>query len=194
MTIIGVLSLQGAVAEHLECLNSLGNVRGLAVNTRAQLERVDALIMPGGESTTMGKLLMEYDLKQPLQDRIKEGMPVWGTCAGMILLANQIVNQDWTYLNVLDVAVRRNGYGSQLDSFQTRAVVDQVSPEPFPLVFIRAPYIEQVGPEVEVLLRLEGHVVAVKQQNILATAFHPELTGDLRFHQFFANMLLQGAA
>jgi len=193
MATIGVLSLQGAVAEHLDCLNKLGNVRGLEVKTSQQLEQVDALIIPGGESTTMGKLLAEYDLIHPLQDRIKGGMPVWGTCAGMILLANKIVNQDWTYLNVLDVAVRRNAYGSQLDSFQAQAVVERVSPEPFPLVFIRAPYIEKVGLNVEVLLRLDGHIVAVKQHNMLATAFHPELTGDLRFHQFFVNMLNGGA-
>lgn len=189
MATIGVLSLQGAVTEHLACLNQLEIVRGVAVKTRPPLEKVDALIIPGGESTAIGKLLKEYDLIAPLQERIKGGMPVWGTCAGMILLANRIVNQDTTYLNVLDVAVRRNAYGSQLDSFQAQAVVEKVSPEPFPLVFIRAPYIEQVGPEVEVLLCLDGHIVAVQQQHILATAFHPELTGDLRFHRFFVNML-----
>ncbi len=193
MATIGVLSLQGAVTEHLACLNQLENVRGVAVKTRPPLEKVDALIIPGGESTAIGKLLKEYDLIAPLQERIKGGMPVWGTCAGMILLANRIVNQDTTYLNVLDVAVRRNAYGSQLDSFQAQAVVEKVSPEPFPLVFIRAPYIEQVGPEVEVLLCLHGHIVAVQQQHILATAFHPELTGDLRFHRFFVNMLNEAA-
>lgn len=193
MANIGVLALQGAVAEHLACLNALDDVTARAVKTRAQLDEVDALIMPGGESTTMGKLLVEYDLMKPLQDRIQKGMPVWGTCAGLILLANQIVNQDWTYLNVLDVAVRRNAYGTQLDSFTSRAVVDKVSPEPMPLIFIRAPFIEKAGPEVEVLLRLNGHIVAVRQRNILATAFHPELTGDLRFHQFFVN-ILSGAA
>lgn len=189
MANIGVLALQGAVAEHLACLNALDDVTAKEVKTRAQLDEVDALIMPGGESTTMGKLLVEYDLINPLQDRIQKGMPVWGTCAGMILLANQIVNQNWTYLNVLDVAVRRNAYGTQLDSFFSRAVVEKVSPEPMPLVFIRAPFIEKAGPEVEVLLRLNGHIVAVRQRNILATAFHPELTGDLRFHQFFVSML-----
>jgi 5'-phosphate synthase pdxT subunit len=193
MANIGVLALQGAVAEHLACLNALEDVAARVVKTRAQLDDIDALIMPGGESTTMGKLLVEYELMRPLQERIKQGMPVWGTCAGMILLANQIVNQDWTYLNVLDVAVRRNAYGSQLNSFVTRTVVEKVSPEPMPLVFIRAPYIEKAGPQVEVLLRLNGHIVAVRQNNILATAFHPELTADLRFHQFFVNML-NGAA
>lgn len=193
MVNIGVLALQGAVAEHVSCLNALDNIKATAVKTRAQLEEVQALIMPGGESTTMGKLLKEYDLMQPLHERIQNGMPVWGTCAGMILLAKRIVNQDWTYLNVLDVAVRRNAYGTQLDSFCTQAVVEKVSPEPMPLVFIRAPYIEKAGPQVEVLLHLNGHIVAVRQRNILATAFHPELTGDLRFHQFFVN-LLDGAA
>lgn len=193
MANIGVLALQGAVTEHLACLNALEDVAARVVKTRAQLDDIDALIMPGGESTTMGKLLVEYELMRPLQERITQGMPVWGTCAGMILLANQIVNQDWTYLNVLDVAVRRNAYGSQLNSFVTRAVVEKVSPEPMPLVFIRAPYIEKAGPQVEVLLRLNDHIVAVRQNNILATAFHPELTADLRFHQFFVNML-NGAA
>ena len=166
---------------------------GCGGQNQATAGKVDALIIPGGESTAIGKLLKEYDLIAPLQERIKGGMPVWGTCAGMILLANRIVNQDTTYLNVLDVAVRRNAYGSQLDSFQAQAVVEKVSPEPFPLVFIRAPYIEQVGPEVEVLLCLHGHIVAVQQQHILATAFHPELTGDLRFHRFFVNMLNEAA-
>lgn len=191
VTTIGVLALQGAVAEHMEHLNRLGNIRGVLVKKEAQLQAVDGMILPGGESTTMGKLLHEYGMMQPLRDRIIAGMPVWGTCAGMILLAKHIVNQGRNYLDVLDASVRRNAYGSQLDSFQTTRVIEKVSKNPIPLVFIRAPYIEQVGPQAEILLELDGHIVAVEQQHILATSFHPELTPDLSMHRYFAEKILR---
>ena len=190
MTTIGVLALQGAVAEHMEHLNRLGNVRGVLVKTEAQLQAVDGMSRRGGESTTMGKLLHEYGMMQLLRDSIMADMPVWGTCAGMILLSKHIVKQDWSYLDVLDASVRRNAYGSQLHSFQTTRVIEKVSGTRIPLVFIRAPYIEQVGPQAEILLELDGHVVAVEQQHILATSFHPELTSDLTMHRYFADKIV----
>lgn len=183
---IGVLALQGAVAEHLNCLDQVEGVEPVGVKTFQQLQAVDGLILPGGESTTMGKLLRDYALMNPLRERIIRGMPVWGTCAGMILLANHIVNQEVRYLQVLDVQVKRNAYGGQLESFSTQAVVPEVARLPIPLTFIRAPYIDRVGPGVRVLLTLDEHIVAVEQGNILATSFHPELTDDLNFHRYFA--------
>lgn len=185
MSKIGVLAMQGAVAEHMDLLARIDGVQALQIKKASQLADIDGLIMPGGESTTMGKLLRQYDIMDPLRERIKQGMPVWGTCAGMILLAQRIVSQDESYLGVLDVTVRRNAYGSQLDSFHTRAVIPKISDYPLPLTFIRAPYIEEAGPEVEVLLELDGKIVAVEQNNVLATSFHPELNEDLSFHQYF---------
>lgn len=185
MSKIGVLAMQGAVAEHMNLLARIDGVQALQIKKASQLADIDGLIMPGGESTTMGKLLRQYDIMDPLRERIKQGMPVWGTCAGMILLAQRIVSQDESYLGVLDVTVRRNAYGSQLDSFHTLAVIPKISDYPLPLTFIRAPYIEEAGPEVEVLLELDGKIVAVEQNNVLATSFHPELNEDLSFHQYF---------
>lgn len=182
---IGVLALQGAVAEHLRCLKEIAGVEAIAVKNLQQLQAVNSMILPGGESTAMGKLLRDYGLMAPLRERILNGMPVWGTCAGMILMANHIINQPESYLQVLDVRVKRNAYGGQLESFCTRAVIPSVSPHRIPLTFIRAPYIEQVGPGVRVLLNLDDHIVAVEQDNILATSFHPELTDDLSFHRYF---------
>ncbi len=187
MSIIGVLSMQGAVAEHLDLLAKIDGVQVLQVKKASQLDDIDGLIMPGGESTTMGKLLRQYNIMDPLRERIKRGMPVWGTCAGMILLAQKIINHDDSYLGVLDVTVRRNAYGSQLDSFHTTALIPKIADYPLPLTFIRAPYIEEAGPEVEVLLSLDGKIVAVEQNNVLATSFHPELNEDLSFHQYFVN-------
>lgn len=177
--------MQGAVAEHLDLLARIDGVQALQIKKASQLDDIDGLIMPGGESTTMGKLLRQYSIMDPLREKIACGMPVWGTCAGMILLAQRIVNQSDSYLGVLDVSVRRNAYGSQLDSFHTRAVIHKIADYPLPLTFIRAPYIEEVGPGVEVLLQLDGKIVAVEQNNVLATSFHPELNEDLSFHQYF---------
>ncbi|WP_422446377.1 pyridoxal 5'-phosphate synthase glutaminase subunit PdxT [Thermoanaerobacterium sp. DL9XJH110] len=184
---IGVLALQGAVREHMNMIIKAGE-EPVAVKNRAGLEQVDALILPGGESTAIGKLMSDFGLKDEIVRRAKEGMPVWGTCAGMILLAKHIVNQDSTHLNLMDIWVRRNAYGSQLDSFITHRAVPGVSENPIPLVFIRAPYVEKVGPEVKVLLEIDGKVVAARQGNLLATAFHPELTEDLSFHRYFISM------
>nr|WP_238528229.1 pyridoxal 5'-phosphate synthase glutaminase subunit PdxT [Acetonema longum] len=183
---IGVLALQGAVKEHLDHLNALPQIRGVAVKKAADLAPVAGLILPGGESTAMGKLLREFLLSRAILDRIQEGMPVWGTCAGMILLARTIAGQETGYLGVMDICVRRNAYGSQLDSFSTEALIPAVSAAPVPLVFIRAPYVEEAGADVTVLAKVDGHIVAVEQDHMLATAFHPELTDDLSFHRYFA--------
>ncbi|HML88199.1 MAG TPA: pyridoxal 5'-phosphate synthase glutaminase subunit PdxT [Methylomusa anaerophila] len=183
---IGVLALQGAVKEHLDRLNSLPDVAGLAVKKAADLNNIDGLILPGGESTTIGKLLREFNLSPILIDKINRGLPVWGTCAGMILLAKAIIGEETRHLGVMDICVRRNAYGSQLDSFATELVIPKVSSSPVPLVFIRAPYVEETGKDVQILARVDGKIVAVEQGNMLATAFHPELTDDLTFHRYFA--------
>lgn len=187
--IVGVLALQGAVREHMNMIKKAGAMP-LAVKTRDDLKKIDALILPGGESTTMGKLMREFNLKDEIIRRAKEGMPIWGTCAGMILLAKHIVNQENTHLNLMDIWVRRNAYGSQLDSFITCRPVPEISESPIPMVFIRAPYVEKVGPDVKVLSEIDGKVVAARQQNLLATAFHPELTEDLKFHKYFIEKMV----
>ncbi len=186
---IGVLALQGSVIEHIQCLEKIDGIKVVEVKKAEQLLEIDGLILPGGESTTIGKLLREYDMLEPLQHLIKAGLPVWGTCAGMILLAKDIVDQNEVYLDVLDVSVRRNAYGTQLDSFQSSAVVEKVAEHDISLTFIRAPYIEKCGLGVDVLLVLNGNIVAVEQDNILATSFHPELSNDLSFHKYFINKI-----
>jgi 5'-phosphate synthase pdxT subunit len=186
--IVGVLALQGAVREHMQMIARVG-ATPLAVKTRDELKKIDALILPGGESTTIGKLMTEFNLKDEIIRRAKEGMPVWGTCAGMILLAKHIVNQENTHLDLMDIWVRRNAYGSQLDSFITSQEVPEVSDGTVPMVFIRAPYVEKVGPDVKILSEIGGKVVAARQGNLLATAFHPELTEDLSFHKYFLRII-----
>ncbi|MFZ5974822.1 MAG: pyridoxal 5'-phosphate synthase glutaminase subunit PdxT [Bacillota bacterium] len=187
---IGVLSLQGSVAEHLACIENAG-ARPVPVKTRNTLGNVDALILPGGESTTLGILLREFGLTEPLRNSIGDGLPVWGTCAGMILLAKQIEGQETCHLGVMDIAVRRNGYGSQLNSFTARAVILEVSQDPMPLVFIRAPYIEKTWGSTQEMLTMNGRLVAARQGHMLATAFHPELTGDLSFYRYFIDKIVK---
>ncbi len=187
MKTIGVLALQGAVAEHLNKLEQLG-AQGRKIRNPDELAQIDGLIIPGGESTAIGKLLDNFALTQPLSKQISDGMPVWGTCAGMILLAKKIHGQEKTYLNAMDIAVRRNAYGSQLESFTTMQTIIQVSDKKLPLVFIRAPYIEAVGKNVAVLSKIDDNIVAARQRNMLATSFHPELTDDTSFHQYFLSV------
>ncbi len=186
---IGVLSLQGAVREHLDKLNQIDNVDAFSVKYKNDIENIDGLIIPGGESTAMGRLLADFNLTQPLKARIESGMPVWGTCAGMILLAKKITNDQRRHLEVMDIEVMRNGYGRQLDSFITNVSVPQVSDSEIPLVFIRAPYVVDVASQVKVLLKVDDHIVACREGNMLATSFHPELTDDLSFHRYFADMI-----
>ena len=187
---IGVLSYQGSVIEHIRAINSLENAVGVEVKTLEALNSVDGLIIPGGESTTIGKLLDIFGLKEPLKKRIEDGMCVWGTCAGLILLAKNIVGEK-PYLDVMDITVRRNAYGRQIDSFNTNQVIEEFSDKPIPLIFIRAPWIESAGSGVKVLCSLDGHIVAGREKNMLVTSFHPELSDDNTVHKYFAGMIEQ---
>ncbi len=189
MVRVGVLGFQGSVEEHVKSLYKIDNVLPCIVKTKRDLDNVDGIILPGGESTTIGKLLKDFDMLDVLKEKIEEGMPVWGTCAGMILLAKKIINQDEVYLSVIDIKVRRNAYGSQLDSFVTREVIKEVSDNPIPMVFIRAPWIEECGENVEVLSVVDKRIVAAKSNNILVTSFHPELTNDVSFHRYFVDLV-----
>jgi 5'-phosphate synthase pdxT subunit len=186
---IGVLALQGAFAAHLDLLSSL-DVVGRPVRLPSDLEGLDGLILPGGESTTMSNLLRSYDLLGPLNEFISAGHPVFGTCAGMILLSDRILDgrADQIALKSIDIVVRRNGYGRQVDSFETDIDVDGFD-SAFHAVFIRAPRIEEVGPDVDVLARHEGVPVLVRQGTVMAASFHPELTNDDRIHRLFADMV-----
>jgi 5'-phosphate synthase pdxT subunit len=182
---IGVLALQGAVQEHLDALQALPEVNAVPIKKASELENIDGLILPGGESTTMGKLLKQYEISPILIEKIHSGFPVWGTCAGMILLAKDIAGGEDAHLGVMDITVRRNAYGSQLDSFMTEINLPKISNSPIPLVFIRAPYVEKTAGNVKILAEVDGNIVAVEQDNILATSFHPELTKNLSFHRYF---------
>lgn len=192
---IGVLALQGDVLEHLRHLEEAG-ARAIRVRRRSELDAVDGLVLPGGESTAMSRLLDVYDMYDPVAERISSGMPVFGSCAGMILLATDVLDtrSDATWFSAIDMTVRRNAFGRQVDSFETDLVVDPLGPEPLRTVFIRAPWVETVGPEVEVLARVRAsdgrdHVVAVRQGDALATSFHPEVTTDVRVHRYFLDMV-----
>jgi len=183
---VGVLALQGAFREHREVLDALG-VETVEVRTAAELGALDALILPGGESTTMSQLLDSSGVRAPLAERLADGLPVLGTCAGMILLAREVVDgrPDQESFGAVDVAVRRNAYGRQRDSFEADLAVDGLAGGPFPGVFIRAPRIESVGDGVEVLAVHEGAPVLARQGAVVVTSFHPELSGDLRLHEWF---------
>ena len=189
MRTVGVLALQGSFLEHLQMLNKIDGVKPIQVKNLSNLEQVDGLILPGGESTTQGKLLRDFELMEPLREKIKKGLPVWGTCAGMILLAKQIQGGEPMHLGVMDITVQRNAYGGQLDSFSYVAVIPGVSKEPFPLVFIRAPWIESAGNGVQRLAVKDGKIIAARERNLLATSFHPELTDNAQFHKYFLSIL-----
>ncbi|MCH1883049.1 pyridoxal 5'-phosphate synthase glutaminase subunit PdxT [Agrococcus sp. ARC_14] len=183
---VGVLALQGDVREHVSVLTTLGAEVSL-VRTPAQLEAVDGLVLPGGESSVIDKLARLFGLREPIIDRIADGMPVYGTCAGLILLADRILDGLPSQLPFggIDVDVRRNAFGSQVDSFETALEVPALGEEPVHATFIRAPVVERVGTGVEVLARVGERVVAVEQGALLGTAFHPEVEGELRFHRRF---------
>jgi 5'-phosphate synthase pdxT subunit len=193
---IGVLALQGDVREHLAALTESG-ADALAVRRRAELDSVDGLVIPGGESTTMSKLLGVFDLYDPLRQRLADGMPAYGSCAGMIMLASSILDTrtDARHLDALDITVRRNAFGRQVESFETDLEVAGITDAtPMRAVFIRAPWVESTGDGVEVLARVPdgpaaGRVVAVRQGDVLATSFHPEVTGDRRVHAYFVDMV-----
>nr|WP_314145422.1 pyridoxal 5'-phosphate synthase glutaminase subunit PdxT [uncultured Rhodococcus sp.] len=192
---VGVLALQGDVREHLAALESSG-AHGVTVRRPAELAQIDGLIIPGGESTTMSTLLGVFDLLDPLRARLAEGLPAYGSCAGMILLASEILDTrpDARHLDSLDITVRRNAFGRQVDSFETDLDVTGIDGGPVRAVFIRAPWVERVGEHVEVLATVPhgpaaGRVVAVRQNSVLATSFHPEVTGDDRVHALFVDMV-----
>jgi pyridoxal 5'-phosphate synthase pdxT subunit len=185
---VGILALQGDFAEHSDMLSSLG-ARPHLVRKASQLDTIDGLIIPGGESTTICRLMAAFDMLEPLR-KFAQRKPVWGTCAGMIVLARRASDLDLPSISQLDIGVRRNAFGRQLDSFETDITIPVVGAQPFHAVFIRAPVVDEVGPDVDVLARLEdGRIVAVQDGNLLATAFHPELTGDSRLHGHFLRMI-----
>ncbi|NHA68484.1 pyridoxal 5'-phosphate synthase glutaminase subunit PdxT [Phycicoccus flavus] len=195
---VGVLALQGDVREHLEALAEHG-ARPVTVRRPRELAEVDGLVVPGGESSTMDKLVRAFDLQGPLRERIADGLPVYGSCAGMILLADRLVDRapGQETLGGMDVLVRRNAFGRQVDSFESDLHVRELGGEPLRAVFIRAPWIEEAGPDVQVLARVEsgpaeGRVVAARQGRLLATSFHPEVTGDHRVHAYFVDLVRRG--
>jgi pyridoxal 5'-phosphate synthase pdxT subunit len=193
---VGVLALQGDTREHLAALRDAGT-SAVTVRRREELEAVDALVIPGGESTTMSHLLRDLDLLEPLRKRLADGFPAYGACAGMILLASEILDagadgREAVPLGGIDITVRRNAFGRQVDSFEGDVEFSGFD-DPVHAVFIRAPWVERVGDGVQVLARAAGHVVAVRQGRVLATAFHPEMTGDRRIHRLFVD-IVNGAA
>jgi 5'-phosphate synthase pdxT subunit len=188
--LVGVLALQGDVDEHLAALQRCG-ATAIPVRTPADLARVDALILPGGESTTVMKLLERFGLGQPIVERTLAGMPLWGTCMGMIVAAHDVVGLEQPTLDLIDITVRRNAFGRQNDSAQVDLAIPALGSTPFPAIFIRAPWIERHGPAVELLARREGHGVMAREGNVLATSFHPELGTDGRVHQYFLEMVSQ---
>jgi 5'-phosphate synthase pdxT subunit len=189
VTIIGVLALQGDFAEHASSLAAI-DVEARDVRLPAQLEGLDGLIIPGGESTTIARLLDAYNLLDPLRRLAKSEFPLWGTCAGAIILAQRAPGLDRPNLGVMDIGIERNAFGRQIDSFETDLEIPVLEGKPFHAVFIRAPVITDAGPDVEVLARLsDGRIVAARSHTLLATAFHPELSGDNRLHRLFAAMV-----
>jgi 5'-phosphate synthase pdxT subunit len=188
--LVGVLALQGDVREHLAALDSAG-AESVPVRRPAELAALDGIVIPGGESTTIGKLLGIFGVLEPLREAVAAGLPVFGSCAGMILLASEILDgrEDQPLLSGMDITVRRNAFGRQVDSFETELEVDGVAGGPVHAVFIRAPVVERSGEDVQVLAEAFGRTVAVRDSRRLATAFHPELSGDARMHNLFVNMV-----
>lgn len=188
MITIGVLGLQGAIAEHQKQLEHLG-VEAVLIKKPEQLQEIDGLIIPGGESTAIGKLMRRYGFIEPIQAFSALGKPIFGTCAGMVLVAKDI-GEEASHLNIMDISVQRNGFGRQRDSFEVVISVKGIE-QPISAVFIRAPYIETVGEEVEVLATVDDKIVAAKQNHLLVSSFHPELTDDTQFLQLFIEIVKQ---
>jgi pyridoxal 5'-phosphate synthase pdxT subunit len=188
--IVGVLAMQGAVREHLRMLESCG-ARGMAVKYPAELQLCRGLIIPGGESTTIGKLMNACGFSAEICSLARQGMPLYGTCAGLIVMARRITGGDQPLLGLMDITARRNAFGRQVDSFETDMKIKDIrdSARSFRAVFIRAPWIDEVGPEVTVLGDYQGKTVIARQDGMLVSAFHPELTGDDRVHRYFLNMV-----
>ncbi|MBO8138833.1 MAG: pyridoxal 5'-phosphate synthase glutaminase subunit PdxT [Desulfotomaculum sp.] len=186
--IIGVLALQGAFIEHEKSFQACG-AETRQIRLPEQLEGIDALVIPGGESTTMGKLLIDFGLLNPIKEMAQNGLPIFGTCAGLVMLAKDIVKSEQTTLSLMDILVERNAFGRQVDSFEADLEIPAIGNPSYRGVFIRAPYIVSAGPGVEVMAKFEDKIVMARQNNLLCTAFHPELTDDLRVHQYFLEML-----
>lgn len=188
--VVGVLALQGDVREHLVALAGLG-VTARPVRRATELAELDGIVIPGGESTTICRLLDVFELRRPLTERLAAGLPAFGSCAGMIVLADEILDgrPDQQPLHAIDIVVRRNAFGRQVDSFETDLDVDGVPDGAVSAVFIRAPWVERTGPDVTVLARVGEHPVAVRQGNVLATSFHPEVSGDDRLHALFLQIV-----
>jgi 5'-phosphate synthase pdxT subunit len=185
---IGVLALQGDVVEHIAALEESG-VDALSVKSQDELDRVDGLVIPGGESTTVMKLLDRFQLAEPIVRRTRNGMPLWGTCMGMIVIARDVAGMPQPTLDLLDVSVRRNAFGRQNESAEVSLAIPVLGDKTFPGIFIRAPWVERAGASVKTLAQRDGHPVMVRQENILATAFHPELSADRRVHEYFTRMV-----
>ncbi|WP_077329857.1 pyridoxal 5'-phosphate synthase glutaminase subunit PdxT [Virgibacillus siamensis] len=189
MTTIGVLALQGAVREHIRSIEETG-AQGIEVKRKEQFNEIDGLILPGGESTTMRRLIDSYDFFDAIRDFGKQGKPVFGTCAGLILMANEIAGQENAHLGLMDMKVARNAFGRQVASFEADMSVKRIG-EHVNAVFIRAPYIVEAGSDVDILATYQNHIVAAQHDNYLCTAFHPELTDDNRFMEYFVQMVEQ---
>ncbi|MDP9018427.1 MAG: pyridoxal 5'-phosphate synthase glutaminase subunit PdxT [Candidatus Eremiobacteraeota bacterium] len=186
---IGVLALQGNVVEHVRALEDVG-ANAIPVKTRADLDTVAGLVIPGGESTTVMKLLARFGLAEPIVARVRAGMPLWGTCMGLIVAAHDVAGMpEQPTLDLLDVSVRRNAFGRQVNSSEVQLAIPVLGEQPFPAVFIRAPWIERAGPAVQTLAWLDGHGVLVRQGHILGSSFHPEMSQDRRVHQYFLSMV-----
>lgn len=185
---VGVLALQGDVVEHVAAMRRAG-AEAIPVKNREALPGVQGLIIPGGESTTVVKLLERFALGPPIIERVREGMPLWGTCMGMIVIAHDVVGEQQPTLDLLDVTVRRNAFGRQNESAEVPLPIPVLGEQPFPAIFIRAPWIERLGEGVQPLAQRTGHEVMVRQGNVLGTSFHPELTGDQRVHAYFLEMV-----
>ncbi|MGC2130454.1 MAG: pyridoxal 5'-phosphate synthase glutaminase subunit PdxT [Candidatus Aquilonibacter sp.] len=186
--LVGVLALQGDVVEHLAAFERAG-AAAIPVKTARDLGRVQGLVIPGGESTTVMKLLDRFALAAPIVARVREGMPLWGTCMGMIVAAHDVAGMDQPTLDLIDITVRRNAFGRQNESAEVELPIPALGGAPFPAIFIRAPWIERVGEGVELLASRDGHGVMVRQDNVLGTSFHPELTADTRVHAYFRRMV-----
>lgn len=188
--IVGVLALQGDFKEHIEAFNEIEGVEARPVKTRAHIEDCDALVIPGGESTTIGKLMERFEIDKPIREMAEAGKPIWGTCAGMIVLAKEIVESDQWRLGLMDITVERNAFGRQVDSFEIDLPVEGID-EPVRAIFIRAPYVREICEEcgVDVLATFEDKIVLCRQGNLLASAFHPELTDDRRVQKYFLDMI-----
>jgi pyridoxal 5'-phosphate synthase pdxT subunit len=186
--LVGVLALQGDVLEHVAALQRAGALTR-EVRTPDDLAAVDALVVPGGESTTVIRLLDRFGLTEPIKARVRDGMPFWGTCMGLIVAARDVADLEQPTLDLIDVTVRRNAFGRQVDSAEVPLAIPSLGAEPFPAIFIRAPWIERTGPAVETLAERDGHGVMVRERNVLGTSFHPELTGDDRVHAYFLQMV-----